>query len=148
MWTLPPFWLFFYQNSRPPQIQVKFKQTPQNWLSFLYTPPKICEEGLHPSNEKIYNLSLNVFDTLPNGLVVKRTVSPQENFWYVLGGPPLIPKTRMKIPQKNCYPQKINFSKNSCASWSQNWLPGTNLGAKIGYSGTNLGAKIGYPEQT
>ena len=32
--------------------------------------------------------------------------------------------------------------------WSQNWLPGTNLGAKIGYSGTNLGAKIGYPKQT
>ena len=41
----------------------------------------------------------------------------------------------------------INFSKNSCASWSQNWLPGTNLGAKIGYPGTKLGAKIGYPEQ-
>ena len=30
----------------------------------------------------------------------------------------------------------------------QKWLPGTNLGAKIGYPGTKLGAKIGYPEQT
>jgi len=27
----------------------------------------------------------------------------------------------------------------------QNWLPGKNLGAKIGYPGTKLGAKIGYP---
>ena len=50
--------------------------------------------------------------------------------------------------KKNSYPQKVNFSKNSCASWSQNWLPGTNLGAKIGYPGTKLGAEIGYPEQT
>ena len=87
-------------------------------------------------------------DTNKNKKKFKGTVSPQEIFWYVVGGPPLIPKTLMKIPKKNFYPQKINFSKNYCASWSQNWLPGTNLGAKIGYSGTNLGAKIGYPEQT
>ena len=31
---------------------------------------------------------------------------------------------------------------------SQKWLPGTNLGAKIGNLGTKLGAKIGYLEQT
>ena len=74
-----------------------------------------------------------------------------------------------KIAEYFFYPQKVNVSKNSCASRSQNWLPGTKLGSKISYPeqnwdpklvtrnkpgsqnwlpGTNIGSKIGYPEQT
>ena len=49
----PPFWLFFYQNSRPlTKIQVKFKvtETSPNWLSFIFTPPNLGENiEHHPS---------------------------------------------------------------------------------------------------
>ena len=41
------------QQTSPPQIGVKFKETPpptkKNWLSFIYTPPKVGEYGLPPS---------------------------------------------------------------------------------------------------
>ena len=40
------------QNPPPPRIRVKFKETPPNWLSFIYTPPKIGENGLPPPPKK------------------------------------------------------------------------------------------------
>ena len=37
---------------------------------------------------------------------LKGTLSPRENFWYGVGGPPLIPKTLMKISKKIFKPPK------------------------------------------
>ena len=50
----------------------------------------------------------------------------------------------MVTPEQTWEPKLVTRNKPR----SQNWLPGTNLGAKIGYPGTKLEAKIGYPEQT
>ena len=44
----------FSKQKRPHHIQEEFKETPpQNWMSFIYTPPKILENGLYPP-QKIY----------------------------------------------------------------------------------------------
>ena len=54
----------------------------------------------HPKSSNTDNnwMILDFFGKFPN---LKGTVSPRENFWYVVGGPPLIPKTIMKISKKN-----------------------------------------------
>ena len=46
--TPPILAILFSKLQTPPHIRVQFKETPPNWLSFIYTPPKIGENGLHP----------------------------------------------------------------------------------------------------
>ena len=42
----PPFWLIFYQNADPPYpSEIPRDPPPKNYLSFIYTPPKIGENG-------------------------------------------------------------------------------------------------------
>ena len=43
--TAPILAFFSMKIADLPKIQVKFKETPPNWLSFIYTPPKIGEYG-------------------------------------------------------------------------------------------------------
>ena len=54
----------FSKQQTPPHIRVKFKETPPNWLSFIYTPPKIGENGLHPPQKKT---SLTTCQTISDG---------------------------------------------------------------------------------
>ena len=67
MWTLPPFWPFFNENSRTPlQIRVKFKETPPKLVDFHIHSPQIGEYGLHPPPQKKYTSPpLDVFDIFP-----------------------------------------------------------------------------------
>ena len=54
----PPILAFSYQNDRAPspKIKVKFKETPSNGLNFIYTPPKIGENGLNPHSCFIFEI--------------------------------------------------------------------------------------------
>ena len=47
-----------------------------------------------------------------------------------------------KIPKKIFSSPKINFLKNSFASWSPKWLPRAKLGGKIGYPEQTLEPKM------
>ena len=43
----------FSKQQTPPHSSEIQRDPPPNWLSFIYTPPKIGENGLHPP-QKIY----------------------------------------------------------------------------------------------
>ena len=69
----------------PPILAILFSklQTPPNWLSFIYTPPKIGENGLHPT--KIYKPPSGCFRHIPY-LEQIPTVNAkffQEAFFYI-----------------------------------------------------------------
>ena len=61
--------------------QVKFKETqPPNWLRFIYTPPKIGENGHPPPSLDIFPIFQNIIlsDSLNNSLTEGSEVS--QNF--------------------------------------------------------------------
>ena len=61
---LPILAILLSKQQTPPHIRDEFKETPPNWLSFIYTPPKIGENGLQPP-KKYTPSPLDVFDIFP-----------------------------------------------------------------------------------
>ena len=57
--TPPILAILFSKQETPPNSSAIQRDPPPNWLSFIYTPPKIGENGLHPP-------PLDVFDIFPN----------------------------------------------------------------------------------
>ena len=60
--TPPILAILFSKLQTPPTFECNSKRPPPNWLSFIYTPPKIGENGLHPP-QKIYTPPLWMFLT-------------------------------------------------------------------------------------
>ena len=46
--TPPILAILFSKQQTPPTFENNSKRPPPNWLSSIYTPPKIGENGLHP----------------------------------------------------------------------------------------------------
>ena len=65
--TPPILAILFSKLQTPPTFECNSKRPPPNWLSFIYTPPKIGENGLQPPPQKKYTPPppLDVFDIFP-----------------------------------------------------------------------------------